>query len=85
MPSPDATTNAIPDNLRDIIERWFQETLRFGPIAQNTQAYNQATIAKDKLLDLLAGYSGVGPALQPTNLEASKPSPIPPAPPKPAA
>lgn len=40
-------------SLRDTLDRWFAECFQQPPISHNTESYNQALAAKDKLKDLL--------------------------------
>ena len=39
--------------IADTVNTWFAEQIATGPIAQNTEAYNQALAAKDALIVLL--------------------------------
>lgn len=45
---------AAAPSIADKVDQWFIENFQSGPVAQNTPAYNQVYLAKDKLKALLA-------------------------------
>ena len=45
---------AAPDPKAAIVDAWFLEHIQCPPISQNTECYNQALAAKEKLKALLA-------------------------------
>ncbi len=57
MPNDTDTQTAAAPTTAAQIDAWFLASFSNGPIAQNTETYNQAFTAKEKLKALLAPKS----------------------------
>lgn len=56
-----AVPDPIPDPINDAVERWWADHFPGSPVAQVTQAWNHAFVAKEelkrRLVDLVAGVA----------------------------
>jgi hypothetical protein len=60
-PDAIAVPDPIPDRLNDAVERWWADHFPGSPVAQVTQAWNHAFVAKEelkrRLVRLVAGVA----------------------------
>ena len=58
----------MPTNIADIVDTWFAQRLACGPVAHNTEAYNQVTAALPDLIAALSPAAAPAPAAPVTAL-----------------